>query len=221
MTASNKCQVSLLIYDFDGTLVDTLEDIAWSVNRVLQDLQLQTLPVETIRSFVGKGVVPLMTHSLKAAGGEGVGAERAVDLFKSCYAGHLLDRTCFYPHCRETVDAFSEKFQAILSNKPEQFIEQILTGLNFRYPFQAIVGGDTYATRKPDPEGLLKLIEKFQVAPENVALVGDSAVDVEAGKRAGVLTVGVSYGFCDPYSNADYAPDHVIDDLSKLKDLIQ
>jgi phosphoglycolate phosphatase len=218
---SKKRSISLLVYDFDGTLVDTLEDIAWSVNRVLQNLQLQTLPVDTVRGFVGKGVVPLMSRSIVAAGGGEGDMDCAVDLFKSFYSGHLLKQTCFYPNCRETIEAFSEKIQAILSNKPSAFIEQILTGLNFRQPFQAIVGGDTYLSKKPDPEGLLNLIEKFQIDPSNVLLVGDSAVDVETGKRAGVMTVAVSYGFCDPRSNKDFAPDCVIDDLAQLQELIQ
>jgi len=216
----SKRQVSLLIYDFDGTLVDTLEDIAWSVNQALLEMRLSNLPLETIRKYVGRGVVPLMTRSLETAGGEKKDLDRAVESFKKIYADHLLVKTRLYPHSRETIEHFSNKKQAILSNKPAAFIEKILKGLDFLAPFQEIAGGDTFASRKPDPEGLLKLIENFKVEKSRVAMIGDSAIDIETGKRAGVITVGVSYGFCDPRSNPEFQADCMIDDLSQLIGLL-
>ncbi|QPJ64770.1 MAG: HAD-IA family hydrolase [Candidatus Nitrohelix vancouverensis] len=209
--------VALVVYDFDGTLVDTLDDIAASVNAVLVELGLSAHPTDTIRKFVGKGVVNLMTRALEGNGD----VENAVALFKRHYADHLLEHTRLYPNGREIVEHFSHKKQSILSNKPESFIEQILDGLNFRSPFLSVVGGDTFATRKPDPEGLRHIMNQHGVSPAEVVMVGDSDVDMETGKRAGVATVGVSFGFCDPGSNPQFPPDFVIDDLSELRRIIQ
>ncbi len=211
--------IALVVYDFDGTLVDTLDDIAASVNAVLIKLGLSAHPTDTIRKFVGKGVVNLMTRALE--GGAFGDVENAVALFKQHYADHLLEKTRLYPNGREIVQHFSHKKQGILSNKPENFIEQILDGLNFRSPFLSVVGGDTFATRKPDPEGLQHIMRTLDVAREEVVLVGDSDVDMETGKRAGVATIGVTFGFCDPQSNSQFPPDFLIDDLSELSRIIQ
>ena len=139
-------KISLIIYDFDGTLVDTFVDIANSVNLALTEMNLNTLNNQTIRGNIGDGVINLMARSLKGSGCDDI--KTAVSLFRKHYNYHLMDHTDFYPNGREIVEHFSEKKPAILSNKPTVFIEKILIALNFLYPFDSIMGGDSLDVKK-------------------------------------------------------------------------
>ena len=208
-------KISLFVYDFDGTLVDTFEDIAGSVNLTLAEMNLQSLKRETIRGNIGSGVVKLMTRSLVGSGCND--AKTAVSLFRKHYNHHLLDQTKLYPNGRAIVEHFSNKKHAILSNKPISFIEKILKALNFLSPFDSILGGDSLKEQKPNPIGLQFLMKKFNYTAKEVLMIGDSAIDVETGKHAGVITCGVTYGLGDPGSLRNSKPDYLIDDLSSLK----
>ena len=137
--------------------------------------------------------------------------------FQKHYNHHLLDQTDFYPNVREVVQHFSGKKNAILSNKPVALIEKILKALNFLQHFDSILGGDSLEVQKPDPQGLQLLISKLNCPAKQVLMIGDSAIDIEAGKQAGVLTCGVTYGLGDPDSLRDAKPDYLIDSLSHLK----
>ena len=170
-------KISLIVYDFDGTLVNTLADIANSVNLALAEMNLNTLNRETIRGNVGNGVVNLMTRSLIGSGCNDV--ETAVSLFRKHYNHHLLDQTDFYPNGREVVQYFSDKKNAILSNKPVLFIEKILGALNFRQPFDSILGGDSLDVKKPDPKGLQLLMGKLNCPAKQVLMIGDGAIDMQ------------------------------------------
>ncbi len=208
-------KIALIVYDFDGTLVDTLADIANSVNLALAEMDLNTLHRETIRGNIGNGVVNLMTRSLIDSGCNDVAT--AVSLFRKHYNHHLLDQTDFYPNGREVVQHFSGKKNAILSNKPVVFIEKILKALNFLQPFDSILGGDSLDVQKPDPKGLQLLMSKHNCPAKQVLMIGDGDIDIETGKQAGVLTCGVTYGLGDPDSLRDAKPDYLIDNLSHLK----
>ena len=210
-------KISLFVYDFDGTLVDTFEDIASSVNLTLAEMNLRSLKHETIRRNIGSGVVNLMTCSLAESGSNDT--EKAVSLFREHYNRHLLDKTKLYPNGREIVEHFSNKKNAILSNKPIAFIEKILEAMNFLYPFDSILGGDSLDEHKPNPKGLQFLMKKYNYPAEKVLMIGDNAIDVETGKHAGVITCGVTYGLGDPNSLRDSKPNFLIDNLSDLKSL--
>ena len=211
-------KISLIVYDFDGTLVDTLFDIADAVNLSLSELGLRTLNRDTIRKYVGKGVERLMAQSINDT--DCTDLSLAVELFRKNYSKNLMNHTRFYPAGREILHHFRDKRQAICSNKPEDFVRRILVSLKSLEAFDAILGGDSLTTRKPDPEGLLHLLDRFQCSPEQAILVGDSPVDIETGKRAGVYTCVVSFGFGDAAEIAAAGPDCSIDHLSQLKDLI-
>ncbi len=206
-------KVSLIVYDFDGTLVDTLDDIADAVNLSLTELGLRTLSRDTIRKYVGKGVEKLMSQSINGY----PDLPSAVELFRKYYSENLMNHTRFYPSGREILDHFYDKKQAICSNKPEDFVRRILESLDSLHHFDAILGGDSLKSKKPDPEGLLHLLDLFQCSPEQAVLIGDSPVDIETGKRAGVYTCVVSFGFGDPQEiiGADCSVNH----LSELKNL--
>ena len=208
-------KTSLIIYDFDGTLVDTLFDIADSVNLSLVDLGLPQLPRKTIRKYIGKGVERLMTQALEGSCFTDIPI--AVALFKKHYSENLVKHTDFYPHGREILEHFRNKKQAICSNKPEIFVRKILESLDGLQHFQAIIGGDSVKTKKPHPEGLDLILKKLKVSPDEAVLIGDSPVDIETGKRAGVYTCVVNYGLGLPEEIAAASPDCSVDCLSKLK----
>lgn len=209
-------KISLIVYDFDGTLVDTLFDIADSVNLTLAELSLPQLPRETIRKYVGRGVERLMSQTLE--GSSFTDISRAVALFKKHYSENLVHYTDFYPQGREILEHFKDKKQAICSNKPEDFVRRILESLKGLNYFDAIIGGDSVNSKKPDPEGLNSILEQLHVTPDEAVLIGDSPVDVETGKRAGVATCVVNFGlgFQDEIAAAN--PDCSIDCLSELKE---
>jgi phosphoglycolate phosphatase len=212
-----KRKISLIVYDFDGTLVDTLFDITDAVNLSLHELGLRTLSRETIRKYVGKGVERLMAQSIEGTGYADL--HGAVEQFRKHYSQNLMNHTRFYPSGREIIDHFHDKKQAICSNKPENFVRAILESLESLECFDAILGGDSLKSRKPDPEGLLHLLDRFKCSPEQAVLIGDSPVDIETGKRAGVYTCVVSFGFGNPNEIASANPDCSIDHLSQLKEL--
>jgi len=209
-------KISLIIYDFDGTLVDTLFDIADSVNLTLADLSLPQLPRETIRKYVGKGVERLMSQTLEGSSFKDI--PQAVVLFKKHYSENLVNHTDFYPHGREILEHFKNKKQAICSNKPEDFVRRILESLNGLHSFDAIIGGDSVKSKKPDPEGLNSILEQLNISADEAVLIGDSPVDVETGKRAGITTCVVSFGLGFPDEIAAAGPDCSIDCLSELKE---
>ena len=212
-------KISLIVYDFDGTLVDTFADIAGSVNLALTEMGLNPLDKKTIRGNIGSGMFNLMTRSLMKSGCNDI--ETSVLLFQKHYSLHLLDQTNFYPNGKEIVKYFFDKKNAILSNKPISFIEKILKALNFSKPFDSIIGGDSLDVKKPDPKGLLLMMNKFNLSPEKTLMVGDSAIDIETGKHAGVITCGVTYGLGNLDSLTNSNPDYLIDNLSQLKSLFK
>ncbi len=208
----------LLVFDFDGTLVDTKKDIVDSVNRTLTELNLRTLDRETLSTFIGKGVNHLMARSLE--GTECDDLPRAIDAFMRHYEEHLMDQTDLFPNCRAILEHFAHKENTILSNKPTRFITQILDALDCRAPFSTIIGGDLMPEKKPDPGGLHHILQQHNVRPEEALMIGDSLVDIETGKRAGVPTCGITYGHAGRASLETAQPNWIIDDLTELKQFI-
>lgn len=208
----------LLAYDFDGTLVDTKEDIALSVNLALEELGLPARSREEIFSFVGHGVLNLMKKAVGESGG--VEAEHAVDVFRKHYRVHVLDTTLFYPNCIEVLEHFHSRIQAIVSNKPVEFVESILEGLEQRHHFASVYGGDSVANKKPDPEMVQHLLQVHAIPPEQALVIGDSPQDIEAGKRAGTATCGVTWGLRPLEDVKAAAPDYLIDNMADLKNLV-
>lgn len=204
----------LFVFDFDGTLADTRLDIADSVNRALAELGLRTLDRETLYTFIGRGVNHLMAQSLEGTDCDDI--SRITDAFLAHYQAHLLDQTTLFPNCREALAHFAHKEHAILSNKPTRFITQILDALDCRSPFGTIIGGDTMPEKKPDPGGLHHILEKHRTRPEDALMIGDSRIDIETGKNAGVRTCGVTFGHAGREALEFAGSDWIIDDLSEL-----
>jgi len=137
-------------------------------------------------------------------------------LFLEHYENHLLETTVLYPHVHETLDYFEKKTKVVVSNKLHRFTVSVLKGLGIGTCFDAILGGDSVAQKKPDPEALNRVLCAFGVSPVMALMVGDGSTDIEAGKRAGVYTCGVTYGLGKKEELIEARPDLLVDDLRRL-----
>jgi phosphoglycolate phosphatase len=186
-------QIKFLIFDLDGTLVDSETDLALSVNAVRSQMGLEALPLKTIASFVGRGVVTLIERALgNSASSKDV--QKAVGLFLAYYRQHMLDHTIPYPGVRETLEELKSWKMAVLTNKPVRFSRDMITGLGLAGHFSFIYGGDSFEHKKPDPMGVAKLLQDTGCSAAQTMIVGDSDTDVFTARNAGVLACGVTYG---------------------------
>ena len=211
--------VRLVVFDLDGTLVDSKVDLANSVNYALGAFGFPLLPNETVYSYVGDGARMLIQRSLGNDGKEIL--PRVLETFLTHYREHLLDTTIPFPGVSESLEAHSKSFEmALLTNKPVDMTQSILAGLSLSRYFVDVRGGDSFDSKKPDPEGLLRIMEERGISPEESLMVGDSANDILAGQAAGVATCGVSYGL-GVRGFADHSPDFTIDRFPELFDRIR
>jgi phosphoglycolate phosphatase len=185
----------LVVFDLDGTLVDSREDLVAAVQHMLRRLGATPLPSETVVGYVGEGARRLVEQSL--GGADEARVDEGLAVFRAYYAEHLLDRTLAYPEIPATLERLAAAGCriSVLTNKPEAMSRALLHGLGLLDRFAALIGGDTLATRKPDPQGLLHLAAQAGVAPERALLVGDSQIDVAAARAAGVAFCGALWGF--------------------------
>lgn len=211
--------IKLLIFDLDGTLVDTQDDLASSVNFALRSLSLPELEVAGVMRLVGDGMRKLLQRALPRSRQNDI--DDAIALFRQHYAENLLVATRFYPGALEVLDHFSARGLAVISNKPEAFTRTILEGLVVAERFGAILGGDSLPTLKPSPEPILHVMSQLGVQPEQTLMIGDSPSDIVAGKAAGAFTCAVTYGYRAEALLSDAEPDLMIDRLVELISLLQ
>lgn len=204
-------EFDLVLWDLDGTLVDSRTDLVEATNVAMRALGYPTVPFDRFSQMVGQGVRHLVTSALPP-GADPETVEEAIEIFLVWYRRHLADTTRFYPGLREGI-ARSKALHAVVSNKREDLCRSLLARLGTSDLFVRIVGGDTCPERKPHPAPLLAAMEGLGIAREGVLMVGDSAVDIEAGKLAGVTTWGVLWGFGDPASSR---PDALLADPSEV-----
>lgn len=218
--------IKLVIFDLDGTLIDSRLDLVHSVNAALRHIQRPELPDDVIASYVGDGAPILIQRAL---GGEVVDealVRKGLEYFLSYYREHKLDHTTVYPGIREALSSIQNSGNgmprrlAVLTNKPVNPSRAIVEALGMSRYFSQIYGGNSFATKKPQPEGALKLLSEADVQPEQAAIVGDSHIDIRTGRNAGLWTVAVAYGFA-PHTLEREAPDVVVDHPSELADLFR
>jgi len=206
--------VRLVVFDLDGTLVDSKADLANSVNYALGAFEYPLLPNETVYSYVGDGASILIQRSLGTDGREIL--PLVLETFLTHYREHLLDTTVPFPGVSESLEAHSKAFEmALLTNKPVDMTRKILAGLSLSRYFVDVRGGDSFDSKKPNPEGLLRMIKERGTSPAESLMVGDSVNDILAGQGAGVATCGVSYGL-GAKGFAEHAPDFTIDRFPEL-----
>ena len=213
--------IKLVIFDLDGTLIDSRLDLVHSVNAALRHIGRPELPDEVIASYVGDGAPILIQRAL---GGEAVEESlirQGLEFFLSYYRAHKLDHTTVYAGIPEALAAIqgssngSPRKMAVLSNKPVVPSRAIVDALGLGQFFSQVYGGNSFASKKPDPEGARKLLEEYGVQPHQAAMIGDSHVDVDTGRNAGMFTIGVTYGFA-PHTLVDDPPDVLVDHPNEL-----
>jgi phosphoglycolate phosphatase len=211
----------LFLFDLDGTLIDSRADITASLNLMLRRMRFPELLESRAADFVGDGVQTLIERALREV--TGIDADPSlvrtgIAVFREEYENHLLDRTCLFPHAMEALDRLAWAQFAVVSNKPEVYSRQILEALGVAARFTAILGGDSARKRKPDPESLYRAMEFCGVPASLTAMVGDSPVDIEAGKAAGVTACGVLGGFRSRADLERAGCDLIIENLLQLAD---
>jgi phosphoglycolate phosphatase len=217
--------IRLIVFDLDGTLIDSRQDLCNSVNATLENFDLAPLPDNVIASFIGDGAAMLIRRALTIPGELPAGAqvdeaffEEAFRYFLTYYRAHKLDYTKVYPGVMESLEALkmlpdrSLRPMAVLTNKPVGPAQAICDGLGLSPYFFSVYGGDSFPTKKPDPQGLLTLMTAARVTPEQTLMIGDSDVDIKTARNAGVWALGCSFGLApetlelsDPDAVADHA----------------
>jgi len=185
----------LIVYDLDGTLADTVQDIAEAANHMLGQMGAASVSPQQIRRYIGRGVYQLVKDCL---GTEDLSrVDEGLAVYRRYYRQHLLDHTRLYPLAEEVLKHFHGRAQAVITNKPNPYSREILTGLGVAGYFIEIIGGDSPYPRKPDPTSLRAVLEKTSVPPAEALFIGDSPVDLETGRSAQVQTVMVLHGLAE------------------------
>jgi phosphoglycolate phosphatase len=212
--------MNLLIFDLDGTLIDSKLDLANAVNAARAYLKLPPIANQLVYSYVGNGAPVLIRRALGPEATEDE-CRKALDFFYSYYRAHMLDHTRLYPGVREALDRFrKEKIKmAVLTNKPVRFSQSLVEGLGLDAHFLRVYGGNSFDHKKPHPIGVERLLEESKATKREAMIVGDSAVDVQTARNAGVRVCGVTYGF-QPEGFQDDPPDLLVDSMTELADML-
>ena len=210
--------IRLFIFDLDGTLVDTLEDITHSVNFTLGKLGRPLLHLDTVRQLVGDGTGALLSRALD---GHDDLLEQAVGIYTVHQSRNLVVRSRLYPGVRETLDHFRQLPMAVVTNKAREFSEPLLVELGIRPYFGMVLGADSGLALKPAPDAFLKVLRDLAVPKEQAVVVGDGTTDMLAGRSAGITTCAVTYGFRSEEELRRAGPDHIISAFPQLRTLFR
>jgi len=209
--------IHLVIFDLDGTLIDSRIDITNALNYALEPYDFAQLTVEDTVKMVGEGITRLIEKLV----GERETEMKAdvTERFLTYYTQHILDYTREYPGVRETLEKLNSCKRAVISNKKESLSKKILDGLGLLHYFDVIIGSDSTPERKPSPVPILKVLSELHIQPGEAVIVGDSNYDVDAGKAAGITTVAVTYGYRprEVIAHADYLIGRMTDLVPLLR----
>jgi phosphoglycolate phosphatase len=217
MTAPKLHLVRALIFDLDGTLIDSKCDLIHSVNAMLGEMGRARLDEVTISGYIGHGAPLLVSRALGSNARED-DLRRALRFFLAYYEEHKLDTTCAYPGVADSLAELSRKKvpMAVLTNKPVKISVRILEALGLAAYFRVIYGGNSFESKKPDPRGANTIVSEFGASPRETMLIGDSEVDVQTARNARMIAVAVNYGF-GVHDRTQHPADLY---LEKLPDLV-
>jgi len=186
---------TLIIFDLDGTLIDSLDDLTEAVNHMLSAFDRPHLVRKQVQKLVGQGARRLVEQALPGAGERDI--RKGLDLFLAYNAAHIADQTFLYPGVAETLSLLKERgvIMTLVSNKDASFCRTLLEVLGVAGHFEAVYGADSFPARKPSPEPLLHVMRQFKRDAAETVMVGDSINDIAAGKAAGIRTIACTYGY--------------------------
>jgi phosphoglycolate phosphatase len=208
--------VALVVFDLDGTLIDSRRDLADAANALIVERGGAPLPVDAVASMVGEGAAKLVVRALTAARLTRDDVDAALARFLELYDERLLAHTRLYEGTRDALDALHARVPlAVLTNKPQRPTERILEGLGIRPLFAWVVGGDTAHGRKPDPSGLRCLMTAAGATPDRTVMVGDSAIDLRTARAAATRVCLVRYGFGFPTVNGELTGAEILVDRAE------
>ena len=188
-----------VIFDLDGTLANSIEDIADAMNQVLSEQNFPTYDYSTYKTFVGRGIKTLVENALSASTNDVEIIEKSFNKMVEIYEKNYIKKTCLYPRIETMLDALQEKGIKIgvFSNKANELTQKVCKVLLAKWNIEMIIGAGGNIPRKPDPKGALMIAEKMQLSCEELMYVGDSGVDMQTANNSGMQAVGVMWGFRD------------------------
>ena len=212
-------KIDLMVFDFDGTLVFSGNDLASSVNHTLKQLGVPVSDKKKIIEFVGDGVAKLIERSL----GDGYQDrfDEAIDIFKAHYAEHLLDTTTLYPGVQDMLEHFKDRKKLVVTNKLYSYTLKIAEELGITGYFEDIIGLDSASRRKPDPGLLIPLLKKYGAEKTETVVIGDGVNDILLAKNTGTLSCALLNGLGDRDRLLLLDPDYHCEDISELKELFE
>ncbi len=216
--------IGLVLFDLDGTLVDSVRDLAWCGNEMLRRLDLPQHDPGAARIWVGNGIERLVKRILTGdmhAEPDPALFDAGLEVFNRLYAEHVSERSVVYPDVIEALERISglDLHLACVTNKPESFTALLLAAMRLDSYFELVVAGDTTARKKPDPMPLHYAADYFGLEYRECMMVGDSSNDVNAARAAGFAVVGVPYGYNHGIDIRESNPDRVVDNLNQLADM--
>jgi len=212
-------RIRALVFDLDGTLIDSKKDLVLSVNATLRAVGREELPTELVASYVGSGAPVLIARALGGSPDSGE-LQPALKYFLEYYEEHKLDYTRAYAGVREALEQLNGTPMAVLTNKPVNISVRILEGLGLAEFFRVIYGGNSFATKKPDPLGANTVLGDLKIAASEAAMVGDSEVDVQTARNAGMISAIVNFGF-GMHDREKYPADLYLDRMEEVVPLVQ
>ncbi len=213
-----KSRFDPVLFDLDGTLVDSGRDIAAAINHTLEDLGLVPLPQDEVLGYVGDGVRRLMERVLRKLERDDV--DEQIKNFRAYYREHALDNTLPYPGLPEILRDLRPARVGVVTNKPGYFARMILDGLSLSEYFGVLIGGDETENMKPDPEPIFAACEKLGLPPAAGIMIGDYHNDIQAGRAAGMSTCGVLWGFAGSEPVMATKPDYLAADADELRKVL-